>query len=261
MPRRSPIRVLRRELGLRALDRSGDAVAAAIARAVRRARASDWGAEERRWIDAIERRRTELDRSTATLTRGDGGTEILGEVSRASSKAPHLAALLFALLRESGARSALELGTCVGVSAGYQAAALRLNGGEPLVTIDGAPDRMTVARETLAGVGLDDVDARLGEFGAELARLAGEGRRFEYVFIDGNHREAPTLEYHRIFAERLAAPGSIAVFDDITWSDEMVRAWRAAARHPAVRLAVDLGPIGVVVHGDGERRSVSAPYA
>jgi predicted O-methyltransferase YrrM len=235
--------------------------APAIANAVKRSRTGSWNSEEAVWISRIEDRRRALDESTDSIPRGDGQFEVLGEVSRLSSMSPHLAALLFAVLRETHARSALELGTCVGVSAAYEAAALRLNEGEPLVTIDASAGRMEVARETFAGLGLVEVDARLGDFQQVLEALAAERRKFDYAFIDGNHREGPTIEYHQLFAERLAAPGAIAVFDDIRWSKGMHRAWATVSRHPKVALAVDLGPLGLVVHGSGDAQQVTVPLA
>jgi predicted O-methyltransferase YrrM len=202
-----------------------------------------------------------LDESTGSIPGVNGELEVLGEVSRIASKSPHLAAVLFAILRETRARSALELGTCVGVSAAYEAAALQLNEGEPLVTIEGSAGRMEVARETFAGLGLVEVDARLGDFQQVLEALAAKRRKFDYAFIDGNHRERATVEYHQFFAERLAAPGAIVVFDDIRWSRGMRRAWATVLRHPGVELAVDLGPMGLVVHGSGGTRQVTVPLA
>jgi predicted O-methyltransferase YrrM len=259
--RRAPFRVLRRSLGLKRFQRPREGSAPAIANAVRRSRARSWDSEEAVWISRIENRRRVLDESTDSIPRDDGQFEVLGEVSRLSSVSPHRAAVLFAVMRETRARSALELGTCVGVSAAYEAAALRLNEGEPLVTIEASAGRMEVARETFAGLGLVEVDARLGNFQQVLQALAAKRRKFDYAFIDGNHREGATVEYHQFFVERLAAPGAIVVFDDIRWSEGMHRAWATVSRHPEVELAVDLGLMGLVVHGSGDTRQVTVPLA
>jgi predicted O-methyltransferase YrrM len=65
------------------------------------------------------------------------------------------------------------------------------------------------------------------------------------VFVDGNHRKAPTLRY---FEQLLAASNgqTVLVFDDIHWSAGMEEAWAEIMAHPAVTLSIDLFFIGIV---------------
>lgn len=248
---RSPIRVLRRGVGLARLRRQrppGPEIASAVAAA----RADDWPPDEHARLEQIEVRRRELDGSSQELERtGDSKrpSETVGEVSRISSKSRSLARLLYALHRELRPQSTLELGTCVGISTAYLATAASLNGGGSVVSIDGSAARLAVAEETLRGLGLDDVDVRHGEFSAAMHNLAQEQRRFDWAFIDGNHREDPTVEYFEYFLRELAAPRALVIFDDIRWSEGMERAWARVQDSPRVELVVDLGPIGLVQVG------------
>jgi hypothetical protein len=60
------------------------------------------------------------------------------------------------------------------------------------------------------------------------------------AFIDGNHVEEPTLRYHRMIWPVL---DGVAVFDDITHSKEMRRAWKKIRRSGR---SMDLGEVGVI---------------
>ena len=75
--------------------------------------------------------------------------------------------------------------------------------------------------------------------------LAALGAPVDFVFFDGNHRYAPTLQYFELcLAHR--TDESVFVFDDIHWSPGMERAWEVIKAHPDVRLTVDLFHIGLV---------------
>ena len=66
-----------------------------------------------------------------------------------------------------------------------------------------------------------------------------------FIFLDGNHRKAPTLRY---FTECLSCitDQSILVFDDIHWSKEMLEAWEEIKEHKAITLSIDLFFFGIV---------------
>jgi len=257
------------------LRRERDAVAVRIAEAIRSAARSELSDEERGVIEPIEALRREMAASTDALTRtdygaGDGqahrsaevmttGIEVadtLGDVSRRASKSPSWCLVLFKLVRALRPGSCIEMGTAVGVSAAYQAAALRLNGEGRLSTLDGAASLAAVARENLRRLGLSNTEVVVGRFGDTLAPVLAQQRPVDYVFVDGHHDEQATRAYFETIVPFLA-PDAVVIFDDIAWSDGMKRAWRAIATDRRVRLAVDLGDVGLCVvgtSGAGPRR-------
>ena len=131
-------------------------VAAALSRA-------GWGSffkEEARWIARIEQRRRILNSSKEVLHYRDYGAgspdakrqavemaqgvpvdRVVGEISRTSSIPPASAALLFSMVRHQKPKSCVEMGTCVGISGAYIAAALQLNRCGKLVTLEGGAAR------------------------------------------------------------------------------------------------------------------------
>ena len=62
----------------------------------------------------------------------------------------------------------LEMGTCVGISAAYQAAALNDNGAGRLVTLEGYAELAAEAQELWSNLGLSNVEVIVGRFAQTL---------------------------------------------------------------------------------------------
>jgi predicted O-methyltransferase YrrM len=152
--------------------------------------------------------------------------------------------LLYAIVRSFAPERGIELGTNVGVSAGYIASAMAVNGSGRLWTLEASAPRLRVAAEVIASLGLDDrVEMVPGRFEDTLeATLAAHGP-MQFAFVDGNHRADATHEYF----ERLHGDRVVLVFDDIRWSDGMRDAWASIESSPKVAAALDLGRLGVIV--------------
>ena len=200
--------------------------------------------EERAWVARIEAVRARMESSTQVLREEDGQT--LGAVTRETAKQPPWSTFLHRAVRALRPASVLEMGTSVGVSGMYIAAALRENGRGRLLTLDGSAARAEVARANFAELGLDDlVEARVGWFTDTLDDALRDAAPVDLLFIDGHHQEEPTIAYFEQALPHLA-PRATVLFDDIRWSDGMRRAWQVVQRHPKVTRAVDLRTIGVV---------------
>lgn len=248
----------RHRSGVRDLERSTEPAATAILDSL-----AGWeslGADEAAAIKRIEVKRAELESSEERLVtpavtwsddKGDERVvdESVGEVCRTSSKPPRWALALFRLLRAFEPEVAIELGTCLGVSAAYQAAALALNGRGRLHTFEASPARLAVAGRFLADLHLDQVTLHQGRFDETLTAWIETLRDpIDYGFIDGHHDEVATLRYfNQILAH--ARPGALLAFDDIYWSAGMTRAWRQIAGDARIGLSVDLREIGLCVVG------------
>jgi predicted O-methyltransferase YrrM len=236
--------------------------AAPLTRALRAVRDGDFAAEDVesfRRVEALRRSLLRNFRPLEIVDFGAGGSQAPPEheSSRApasvrttiarsalSSKSPFWARLLFMLVREARPARCLELGSNLGLSAAYQASALRLNGTGLLVTLEGAEPRARLARQNLARLGLDNATVVTGEFRNTLAGILEVDPPVDFAFIDGHHDEHATREYFERIAAR-AAPTAIIVLDDISWSDGMKRAWRSIRSDSRVALAVDLRVIGL----------------
>lgn len=228
--------------------------------------ATDRDAEEH--AARIETLRAELERSPESLTITDYGAgaptsnrteeemrrgvvvhRTVGDTCRRASKPRFWARMLFDLVRAYRPRNGLELGTCLGVSAAYQGAAMSLAGGGSLVTLEGADSLARVARQNLDRLGRSNVRIVTGRFEDTLDGVLREQGTLDYAFIDGHHVEKATVDYFQRLAPLMAGP-RLMVFDDIAWTAGMRRAWRTIVGDPRVAVAVDLSVIGVCLLGE-----------
>lgn len=131
--------------------------------------------------------------------------------------APVSGKLLNLLVRMSGARRVLEIGTLGGYSTIWMARGVGESG--RVVTIEAEADNARVARASIdaAGVG-DRVDIRVGRAADVLPTLVGG---FDLVFIDAD-KESNTV--YLDWAARLGRSGTVVVVDNIGREGEIVNA-------------------------------------
>lgn len=129
--------------------------------------------------------------------------------------APVAGKLLNLLVRMSGARRVLEIGTLGGYSTIWMARAVGEDG--RVVTIEAEQDNADIARASIdaAGVG-DRVEIRVGRGEDVLPTLVGG---FDLVFIDAD-KESNTL--YLDWAARLGHPGTVVVLDNVGRDGEIV---------------------------------------
>jgi len=176
----------------------------------------------------------------------------LGEVTRAGSKSEEWGRFFYRIVSALRPERCLELGTSVGMSGCYIAAALTCGGFGHLITIEGQASSAEVARHAFATAGVvDRVDIRIGQFvdqtPAALAELGG----VDLAFIDGHHQYQPTIDYFRTIMDS-ASPGGLLVFDDVDYPfGDMARAWREIQQHARVTSALTIATVGLAVIDGG----------
>ncbi|MEH3089749.1 MAG: O-methyltransferase [Microbacterium arborescens] len=139
--------------------------------------------------------------ASALQDQRDAGLPAI-EVSPLSAK------LLQLLIRISGARRVLEIGTLGGYSAIAMARALPADGG--VLSIEAEPRNAEVARRSIDRAGLADrVEVRVGRAADVLPDVEGP---FDLVFIDAD-KESNTVYLDH--AARLGRPGAIVVVDNV----------------------------------------------
>ena len=200
--------------------------------------------EERRWVARIEAERRRLESSPDVVHRSGDEPLTVADVSRASQP-PRGGRFLHAAVRTFRPSRGVELGTCLGVSAAYQAAAMAADGDGRLVTIEGYEELAAQARVVWDRLGLRNVEAVVGRFGQVLEPLVAADP-VDYAYVDGNHHEEPTVGYFTVLRTHCDRR-TLLVFDDIRWSDGMRRAWQRIHTDPAVTAHADLGRLGLVI--------------
>lgn len=136
--------------------------------------------------------------------------------------------LLNLLVRMSGARRVLEIGTLGGYSTIWMARALPADG--RLVTLEYEPRHAAVAKANIERAGLADrVEIRVGRAIDNLPGLAVEGLGpFDFVFIDA---DKPGNPQYLEWALKLSRPGTVVVVDNVVRDGQVTD---AGSREPGV---------------------------
>lgn len=228
--------------------------------------------EEKKWVDRIEELRSVLSADSTEITFTDYGagspklnrtekemydgvviTTTVSNVCK-SSKPRFWALVLFKLIREFKPTTSIELGTCLGISAAYQAAAYKINNKGGITTMEGADSLASLSEKNLRKLGLDNVIVICGKFQDTLDRVLSENKPIDYAFIDGHHDEKATISYFESFIPNLSNK-AIIVFDDISWSSGMRQAWNRIIENKNVKFWVDLQIMGIcLLDSDMEKR-------
>ncbi|MBN9361457.1 MULTISPECIES: O-methyltransferase [unclassified Devosia] len=178
-----------------------------------------WG----RVDDYIADRLVDEDGTLAAALRAnaDNGLRPI-DVSAAQGKFLHL------LVRMSGARRILEIGTLGGYSTIWMAKALPADGS--IVTLEYEPRHAEVARRNIERAGYADrIEVRVGAAADTLPLLAAERLQpFDFVFIDA---DKPNNSVYLEWAIKLGRPGTVIVLDNVVRDGEVAN---AASRDPNV---------------------------
>lgn len=159
---------------------------------------------------------------------------------------PELGALLEILVRASGGRAVLEVGTFVGTSAGWMSAGLAAGGRIDTLELDDEHADLAEAFFAEAGIA-DRVRVHRGPAGATLAGLPGGAYDLCYIDADKDGYSG-YLEQ----AVRLVRPGGLVLADNVLWSGrvalpaaerdaqtDVLRGFTATAlAHPGLRTVV-----------------------
>lgn len=195
----------------------------------------------------IEKIREDLIDSPQTIERYDLGTGKSGQtkissIAKHSAKSPEQAQLLFRLVNYFQPKNVLELGTSLGISTCYLAAA---NSATKVTSIEGCPNTAAIAKRNFERLNLKNINLLVGNFNEQLPNFLKNTDTLHFVFFDGNHQQQATINYFNQCVEKVHND-TLFVFDDIHWSDEMTSAWEQIKNHPQVTITIDLFFMGFV---------------
>lgn len=216
---------------------------------------------EKELIDKIEYKRKELLSSEELITKKyylarspdqikskeqTGARQVVTSDVCKASKGYRDCLLLFKIIRKTDPSICLELGTCLGISASYQATALKMNKNGKLITIEGHDSLSLLAKKLLSDLGLNNATVVCGRFQDNLETVLTNNQPVSYAFIDGHHNEAATVEYFEMIQKYLSDT-SIVIVDDIIWSEGMKNAWSTIKKNKNVKISISQGYMGICV--------------
>jgi len=262
-----PLQFLRRHNAKSALTRLAshkNPKLKAIAVAIQEALAHSLSSQEQQAISLIEERRSFLldsdkdivvvdygagssnsNKTKEEMEKGVQSTALISKITRAS-KPKFWATMLFKIIRKLEPVSCVELGSCVGISASYQAAALKINGKGAIVTLEGSDEIAKLAKETFASLGITNASVVTGPFHKTLSGVFETSKPIDFFFNDGHHDHDAVIRYFNQVIPYLSDP-AVIVFDDISWSPGMRKAWTEIENDERVSASIDLHTIGIAL--------------
>ncbi|MFO8146660.1 MAG: class I SAM-dependent methyltransferase [Gillisia sp.] len=173
----------------------------------------------------------------------------VSDIAKNAAISTKRALLLNRLTSYLNIKTALELGTSLGISSTAITAGNKVN----LTTLEGCPETANIAREYFNKFGLKNISLKVGNFdellsaenfskGFEIAPPGLEHHKKKHfqdlIYFDGNHQKEATLNYFDQLLP-LAHNDSVFIFDDIHWSKGMEEAWEEIKAHPEVSVSID----------------------
>ena len=167
----------------------------------------------------------------------------IASIARSAAKPRKFGQLLHRMVRYYRPQTILELGSSLGITSAYLALG---NPGAELITMEGATEVASIARNNLKDLSISNTRLIEGNFDQTLGPLLKEKRQVDFAFMDGNHRQSPTERY---FNQLMQVMGndSMLIVDDIHWSREMEQAWKTIQSDQRVKCTIDLFFIGIVL--------------
>jgi predicted O-methyltransferase YrrM len=166
----------------------------------------------------------------------------VSSIAKNALKPKKFSQLLFRIAKYYQLQNLLELGTSLGITSSYLASspsALHVD------TLEGSASVAAIARDNFKQLQLQNIWLHPGNFDETLPPLLASLQKIDLAFIDGNHRQEPTLRYFQQLLP-LCHNDTILIFDDVHWSQEMEAAWQAIKQNQQVTLSIDLFFIGLV---------------
>ena len=207
----------------------------------------------------IEQQRKKLffDESIITVTDLGAGSHLnknrtkkVSQIAKNALKSPRLAKLIYRLAKETRPKTAIELGTCLGITTSYLSTACP---DAEVITIEGCSQTAEVAKKNFNDLELNNIELHVGNFDGILPDIIARQPSLDFVYIDGNHRKDATLNYFKWCLPKVSED-SLLIFDDIYWSEGMKEAWAEIKNHPDVTVTVDLFWIGLVYFKKGQAK-------
>lgn len=176
------------------------------------------------------------------LGSGRSETKKISAIASKALKQPKQAQILFRTIQYFKFEKIMELGTSLGISTLYMAAA---SSKKTCITLEGCNETAEVAQRNFRQLGMDKINLIECNISEQLASVFKEYGQQDFIFIDANHRYEALKNYFEVCIEHTHAK-SVIIVDDIYWSAGMEKAWNEIKQHPRVTTTLDIFHMGIV---------------
>lgn len=202
------------------------------------------------FIDCCEYRVNMLADSTelnvTDFGTGKNGIRKVKQIARKSSTEPRYGGVIQKIIDSFCIKTALELGTSIGVGTMFLAKA---NPKINVTTVEGCPETYKFAKNEFDKRKIGNVSFLNDNFDHLFDSNALNGQKFDLSLIDGNHTYEATLKYFNHIRKNHCGQKFIIVIDDINWSRDMFRAWEEISSQMPNSLRLNLFRMGIIFTG------------
>ena len=194
--------------------------------------------------DEVEEKRKKL------LHDVKNNSNIVSQGSKNKVKPTHLAQLIFRLAANQQPNHIIEVGTGLGITTAYLS---RAKPQADILTIESNAEVAKIAHQNFIDFGLKNIELQVGNFNELLPKAIAATEKLDLVSINGKHTKETILNLFNWCLPKIHE-GSLLIFDDIYWSQEMKEAWTTIKNHPEVTVTVDLFWMGLVYFRKGQAK-------
>jgi predicted O-methyltransferase YrrM len=170
----------------------------------------------------------------------------VSDVAKISGTIPEFGMFYQKLIQYYNLTDILEMGTSVGIGTVYFSTASK----STYVTgIEACPQTYLFLKENLTAEGISNVNLINKDFDSVFAEGTLGERKFDFVFIDGNHIGESLLKYYEILQMKYLQPKYVIIIDDINWTLDMYKAWKIICGMDNTKTYLNFYRFGVVFSG------------
>jgi len=208
-------------------------------------------------FEYLETYRKQLLNNTTQIDYGvfeKGLKRRVSEICKSAATPKVWSSFFYHLIRNSQSLHVLEIGTNLGISGQYFLSALKHNVKKHnqkgvFTSIEGVKGLCDIAQQRFKEIDQDnlvDITVHNALYDDILPQIVKEGVAYQIVFVDGNHKYEPTLDYYE-WLLKTTTENAIFIFDDINWNAEMQRAWNEILQRKHHAYSIDFYKLGIVV--------------
>lgn len=242
-------RRLRQNKALQSISEIKNSTLQLVLKAFISAKNKDFSEEDINAFERCENYRNKLLSDNSIISYDVFGIDDTAKVSEICAKAASKKTwchFLYGIAKELDNPTILEIGTNLGVSGTYLLEATK-GKNTFFTTMEGLPQLCDIASmqfETITAS--NNFQVVQGLYDGTFPKVIKQAHRYNLLFIDGNHKKEPTLQYFDSLKSNITSP-AIFVFDDIYWSDDMRDAWELIKKDTIVNFSIDLYEQGIVI--------------
>ncbi len=189
------------------------------------------------WRDKLFEDKTELNVKEFGAGSRVSKSKLVRDIAETAVSSQNQSEWLFGLANYFKAKTIVELGTSVGVSTAYLAAASKTSW---VYTFEGNEELIEIATEGWQKLKIRNVEAVVGDIDIQLPKFLGALKtKIDLVYLDANHTYEATINYFNQLKPFLDSD-SMVIVDDIHWSEGMEKAWFELKNDEQVSISIDL---------------------